>query len=269
MTEQIIDRDTQEEAEPYLAAHGAGKAVYASFLNGQVEEWMNGRTLEPAEMIAPSMAEKIAKSVAHLHSVPLASFLVEPDNNGSRLWKTLFNWMGRCKDYKRTHADQRACLFDFDSLDTELKRLKARCDSFECPVVTSHMDLLSGNVLQKDNGDVVFIDFEYVCGAEFAYDIANHFNECVGFECNWQKMPTTSEKLHFIANYLKYLPDNHPAKTWTNERTLKAVEVFQVASHFFWGLWGIIQAYNSKIDFEYYPYAFKRLAAVYDKQFEF
>ena len=60
----------------------------------------------------------------------------------------------------------------------------------QSPVVFSHNDLLGANILQPDHdSELVLIDFEY---AEYNYrgfDLANHFNEYAGFECEYDKYP--------------------------------------------------------------------------------
>lgn len=50
--------------------------------------------------------------------------------------------------------------------------------------------------------DVQFIDYEYTAYNPRAYDIANHFCEYAGPECNYANYPTLQEASHFVRQYL-------------------------------------------------------------------
>lgn len=75
-------------------------------------------------------------------------------------------------------------------------------------LVFAHCDLLSGNVIVEPktavaNGSssmesVNFIDYEYATPSPAAFDLANHFAEWGGFECDFEVLPTQSQRREFI-----------------------------------------------------------------------
>lgn len=50
---------------------------------------------------------------------------------------------------------------------------------------------------------VQFIDFEYAAYNPRAYDIANHFCEYAGPECNYDNYPSLQEAARFVRHYLE------------------------------------------------------------------
>lgn len=107
-------------------------------------------------------------------------------------------------------------------IQREMIELKAILDLLEEPLVFCHNDLLSGNILHvpatattnnnpntnnnststsdattnnttgevpSESPQVTLIDFEYGSLNYRAFDIANHFCESAGFECDWRQFP--------------------------------------------------------------------------------
>src|SRR6266536_681214 len=80
-------------------------------------------------------------------------------------------------------------------------------------LVFAHCDLLCGNVIihprSKDNTSkdgvetVSFIDYEYATPCPAAFDLANHFAEWGGFDCDYDMLPTVSTRKAFLAEYLE------------------------------------------------------------------
>ena len=57
---------------------------------------------------------------------------------------------------------------------------------------------------QDETGGVMLIDFEYSDWNARGFDIANHFMEHAGFECEWDTMlPSRAHRDAFYANYLR------------------------------------------------------------------
>ncbi|KAF2657531.1 ethanolamine kinase-like protein [Lophiostoma macrostomum CBS 122681] len=149
--------------------------------------------------------------------------------------------------------------------------------------VFSHCDLLSGNVIIEPTPSsasasrrssasggsediettttVSFIDYEYATPAPASFDIANHFAEWGGFECDFTVLPTRSVRRAFLREYLRSvnLHLNHSYKESDLDELFDQVDRFRGVPGFYWGIWALIQAQISLIDFDYASYAEIRL----------
>lgn len=138
----------------------------------------------------------------------------------------------------------------------------------------AHCDLLSGNVIVQPRPQgsttstvetVSFIDYEYAVPSPAAFDIANHFAEWGGFDCDFSVLPTRHERREFIREYIKsyfsYLNNGKSDEEQEAEvQTLfDEVDLFRGVPGFYWGIWALIQATISQIDFDYAAYAEVRL----------
>jgi ethanolamine kinase len=92
-----------------------------------------------------------------------------------------------------------------------LHRLIRHADTPE-QLVFSHCDLLSANVVihphsdpetRPDTETVSFIDYEYATPSPAAFDLANHFAEWAGYDCDFTRLPTCSVRRGFIREYIK------------------------------------------------------------------
>jgi ethanolamine kinase len=112
---------------------------------------------------------------------------------------------------------------------------------------------------------VSFIDYEYATPSPAAFDIANHFAEWGGFDCEHQLLPAKSQRLDFIREYIRsYFGHLGQDQTKVDEeaeaRQLFAeVDMWRGIPGFYWGIWALIQATISQIDFDYASYAEIRL----------
>lgn len=158
-----------------------------------------------------------------------------------------------------------------------------KLEKIDCPIVFSHNDLLFGNIIYDDEKgkflllfylfiyfvciiiiiiivieEAHFIDYEYGCHAYRGFDIGNHFNEFAGFECEYWRYPTKEFQLKWFDWYLTEYNGVPPTEE-EKEKLYKEVSAFSLASHYYWGLWAMIQAMVSDIDFNYMEYAVLRL----------
>ncbi|ETO32553.1 choline/ethanolamine kinase [Reticulomyxa filosa] len=146
---------------------------------------------------------------------------------------------------------------------------------------------------------VKFVDFEYGHYNFRAFEFANHFCEYCGFDCNWkQGFPSQYHMRDFLTCYVKEyvkpiavdtshsntasdiqlrknealvskLKRLHEQRSQSTENGKKwdcfiqtcvdIVLCFACADHVYWGLWGVVQAKHSKIDFDFKKYAKDRL----------
>ncbi len=101
-----------------------------------------------------------------------------------------------------------------------------------------------------------------------AYDIANHFNEYAGVEePNYSLFPSREYQLKWCEIYLSEFYDalnklnkskQLPLVTLSRERIEEfCVEVnkFTLASHLMWGIWSLVQAQSSQLEFDFVNYA--------------
>lgn len=136
------------------------------------------------------------------------------------------------------------------------------------------------NLEDKEAKDVGFIDYEYATAAPSAFDIANHFAEWGGFACDFSVLPTRTQRLDFLQSYLKsyYKHSRHSEnlqgqrsdrdENEEDEERLKSdlqklseqIDAFRGLPGFYWGIWALIQAMISQIDFDYASYAEIRLS---------
>lgn len=65
-----------------------------------------------------------------------------------------------------------------------------------------HLLLLQEGQNLKRLPDVQFIDFEYSSHSYTTFDIANHFCEYAGFECDYTRFPGDDHMLNFMSHYL-------------------------------------------------------------------
>uniref|UniRef100_A0A2K6FKS3 ethanolamine kinase n=1 Tax=Propithecus coquereli TaxID=379532 RepID=A0A2K6FKS3_PROCO len=108
-----------------------------------------------------------------------------------------------------------------------------------------------------------FIDYEYSGYNYLAYDIGNHFNEFAGVsDVDYSLYPDRELQSQWLRSYLEAYKEY---KGFGTEVTEKEVEIlfiqvnqFALASHFFWGLWALIQAKYSTIEFDFLGYAIVR-----------
>jgi len=175
--------------------------------------------------------------------------------------------------------------------------------------VMSHCDLLSGNVimlpskiqtlLSKDREvcEVAFIDYEYTTPTPAAFDLANHFAEYIGFDCDMKKIPSRSSRRAFLREYVAEFRraqsqtqtdlclengaaavDNHKTNGADGQSAIplsppleddvdclmSEVDEFRGLPGLYWGIWALIQATISCIDFDYASYADIRLSEYWD-----
>ncbi|KAL2756165.1 hypothetical protein ACRALDRAFT_1063823 [Sodiomyces alcalophilus JCM 7366] len=164
-----------------------------------------------------------------------------------------------------------------EELDSLVRQLSQRPGLGANGLVFAHCDLLCGNVIvtpthpgdQAADGDnapsVSFIDYEYATPSPAAFDLANHFAEWGGFECDHSMLPTRSQRRDFIQHYIESYYNLLPGEVKVDRKDevsklMTEVDLFRGIPGFYWGIWALIQAVISDIDFDYASYAETRLA---------
>eukprot|EP00741_Cyanophora_paradoxa_P020817 tig00021312_g20096.t1 len=202
------------------------------------QEFVPYRSLRPEEMADPTLAPLIARSLARLHrtDVPLPA--------GDALWPTIQRWLEIARGCEFTRDDQRAALaaVDLPAVAREVEELRGALAAVPSPLVFAHCDLLSGNILLHDGTKHMYIiDYEYGKGAPRGFDIGNHFQEYAGFE-----------------PYFLEATGREATGTELDEM-YREVTRWGLLAHVYWGVWAVVQARHSAIDFDYLSYAKLRL----------
>lgn len=170
------------------------------------------------------------------------------------------------------------------------------------PEGVCHNDLLSANVMiHAERKDVRVIDFDYTKRSYLLYDVANHFNEYPGLDCDYDTyFPSDAHMSAFIAEYRRgmraaleaaWVEDNAAAGSarevevfpharqlfWTESEAAEAeavaywtrlAKLLTLASHLSWGVWSLLQEAVSALDVDFLDYAqlrYNRYLAVRDE----
>ncbi|XP_047406251.1 choline/ethanolamine kinase isoform X3 [Sciurus carolinensis] len=199
--------------------------------------WVQSRPLKTRELREPVLSAAIATKMARFHGMEMP-FTKEP------------YWL-------------------FGTMERKL------LDSTPSPVVFCHNDIQEGNILllsEPENADsLMLVDFEYSSYNYRGFDIGNHFCEWVYdytheewpfYKARPTDYPTRGQQLHFIRHYLAEVKKgetlSREEQKKLEEDLLVEVSRYALASHFFWGLWSILQASMSTIEFGYLEYAQSR-----------
>ncbi|XP_042815517.1 choline kinase alpha isoform X6 [Panthera tigris] len=241
------------------------------------------RRLDTEELSLPDISAEIAEKMATFHGMKMP-FNKEPKWLFGTMEKYL-NQVLRVKFAGEPRVKQLHRLLRHN-LPLELENLRSLLESTPSPVVFCHNDCQEGNILMlegRENSEkqkLMLIDFEYSSYNYRGFDIGNHFCEWMYdynyekypfFRANVLKYPTKKQQLHFISNYLAAFQNefenlSNEEKCIIEEEMLLEVNRFALASHFFWGLWSIVQAKISSIEFGYMDYAQARFDAYFDQK---
>ncbi|KAG9475306.1 hypothetical protein GDO78_003637 [Eleutherodactylus coqui] len=263
-----------------LAERSLGPRLYGIFPQGRLEQFIPSRKLETEELSFPDISAEIAEKMARFHCMSMP-FNKEP----KWLFGTMEKYLKQVLKIKFTRESHTRKLNKFlgYNLPTEMANLRALLEATPSPVVFCHNDCQEGNVLLLDGMEnsekqkLMLIDFEYSSYNYRGFDLGNHFCEWMYdytyekfpfFKANFSNYPTKKQQLHFISSYMtEFQPgfedlSNEEKSKIANEMLIE-VNRFALASHFFWGLWSIVQAKISSIEFGYMEYAMARFDAYF------
>uniref|UniRef100_A0A8K9WWB6 ethanolamine kinase n=1 Tax=Oncorhynchus mykiss TaxID=8022 RepID=A0A8K9WWB6_ONCMY len=229
-----------------LAERALGPRLYGIFPEGRLEQYLPSNRLRTEQLFVPELSAEIASKMARFHRMVMP-FNKEP--------KWLFGTI-------------------------------VLLSATPSPVVFCHNDVQEGNILMLEDrdhtstGKLMLIDFEYSSYNYRGFDFGNHFCEwCYDYtysqwpfyKCTPDNYPSREQQLHFIRNYLVetggYSESTmHEDQARIEQDLLVEANRFAMASHFLWGLWSIIQARISKIEFGYMDYAQSRFDAYFKQK---
>ncbi|KAI4742845.1 kinase-like protein [Aureobasidium sp. EXF-12298] len=292
-TDVLIDRERETRSHSLLAGRGLAPPLFARFENGLLYKYIAGDVCSPEDLRRPDVYRAVARRLGQWHStLPIAAISSlqtlqdqndvaedskiqhHTDTAGNKrpnpsLWTVMQEWINALPLATEKEKDRKNMLQqELTYLSNELGQTPG-LDGYD--YIFAHCDLLSGNVIvhpgQREGGKgltVSFIDYEYATPAPAAFDIANHFAEWGGFDCDYTALPTRGQRADFIASYLasyrNFAPVSDPETIEREQQQLVSqVDNFRGLPGFYWGIWSLIQATISQIDFDYASYADIRL----------
>ncbi|KAK7160494.1 hypothetical protein R3I93_008210 [Phoxinus phoxinus] len=250
-----------------LAERELGPRLYGIFPEGRLEQYLPSDRLRTEQLGFPEISAEIASKVARFHGMEMP-FNKEP----KWLFATIDRYMEQVKTIKfvrEAHIKKFNKLMKYD-LPAELESLRSLLAATPSPVVFCHNDVQEGNILMLDGREnssdkLMLIDFEYSSYNYRGFDFGNHFCEWIYdytydqwpfYKAKVENYPDRQQQLHFIRHYLSEKGGTAPAdQARIEEHMIIEANRFALASHFLWGLWSIIQAKISKIEFGYMDYA--------------
>jgi len=192
-----------------------------------------------------------------------------PGRPAPNMWTVMQKWILALPADTPAQRERQALLQR--ELEDLVKQLSQRPGLGRDGLVFAHCDLLCANIIMhKDPGckdpaaatTVSFIDFEYATPSPAAFDVANHFAEWAGYDCDYSAMPTVAQRHAFVSQYVKTyaeLSGETLDQEVETQKLMDEVDIFRGVPGFYWGIWAQIQAMISQIDFDYASYAELRL----------
>ena len=267
-TDAFVDRELEAAVLAQARAAGLGAPILASFANGRFELFLSAaRTAACEDMSRPPLLPGVPRLMRRVHEHVRPEGCREPQQ-----FARLRRWLRECVELAEAAGGGNGAGeggHDFGAWQAEVDWLEALCAREGSPVVFCHNDVHALNVMvgveeegvEEEGTRVQLIDFEYGSYGHRGFDVGNHFNEYCGFECREELYPSEELRRSFCACYL-----GADAPAEDVERLLREAEVFSLASHLFWGLWGLLQSLLRRppaaaaTDFDYAAYARHRWA---------
>ncbi|KAG9143759.1 hypothetical protein Leryth_011425 [Lithospermum erythrorhizon] len=249
--EHFFNREEEVRTFECMSKHGYGPRLLGQFSEGRVEEFIHARTLSADDLRDPEISVLIAVKMREFHNINM------PGPKDVGLWDRLRTWLSKAKGLC---SDEHLKEFRLDELDDELKMLECKFP-VEQEIGFCHNDLQYGNIMINEKTRyITIIDYEYASYNPVAYDIANHFCEMAAnyhtetpHVLDFSKYPGPEERFQYLRTYLSYA--GNTATETEVEQLANEVEMYTLANHIFWGLWGIISEYVNNIEFDYLEYA--------------
>ena len=151
-------------------------------------------------------------------------------------------------------------------IEEEIHSVGSAIEKLNLPLVLCHNDLLLSNILyEKSTDKIKFLDYEYSGYNLNCYDIGNHFTAYAGLiKVDFSRYPDKPYQMQWLRNYLEqiYSLEGKDPNTITEvelNRLYVGVNLSALASHLNWALWGLYQASNSKILFDFIGYSKQRI----------
>ncbi|XP_065910838.1 probable ethanolamine kinase isoform X2 [Dysidea avara] len=267
-TEKFINRESEIKNLVYLNKHIGTPPVYAHFDNGLCYGYAKGRQLELYEVRDEVMGRRIARQMARMHSLPLPDEDLKQPLLFSSFLNTWLDEIPKALETEARTARMKKLIGSVEELRRECDELKNHLDRLNSPVVLCHNDVQYRNMIYSlDEDSVTFVDLEFA-GPNFrGFDLGDFFYGLAGFDTadfNTDKSSSVDYQLTWLRMYLEetfILRGGNPI-TVTDEMVedlYMEASQFLLACYLMWGIYGLIQAGSSQIDFDYLTYSEQRI----------
>ncbi|WZZ64989.1 hypothetical protein YC2023_076359 [Brassica napus] len=292
----FFDRKDEIRTFEIVSRYGHGPRLLGRFASGRIEEFIHARctgkyqlrytglavhcimtdshddhdlrlsmstTLSTVDLRDQQLSALVAAKLREFHGIKV------PGDGNVLLWDRMRNWLGQAKSLctPEDSAD-----FGLDNIEAEINLLEheLQYEYKQQEIGFCHNDLQYGNIMiDEDTNSITIIDYEYASYNPVAYDIANHFCEMAAnyhsdsphildysLYPDWFWVAGEEERRRFIHNYLR--SSGEDPREEDIKQLLEDAEKYTLASHLFWGLWGIISGHVNKIIFGYAEYSRQR-----------
>jgi len=260
LSDKFVDRKKEILAFKRLAEAGICPPLIATFTNGVVMEYFQGKMLNDKNIANKSVAKDVAQEIAKMHRdvklLPseMKQDIIRQTRDFIDLLPEKFSKTSVCQLVEKLKVRSKKELLD------ELQVAEKLISRQSTPLVFCHNDMLPDNMLyEEDTRKVNIIDFEYQSPNPAAFDIAEHFNEYAGLELDFSIVPKTDYMQWWVEEYLKVYKSTATVCEVELSKWVESVKLMMPLSHLYWGTWSLMQAELSTIDFDYVSYAHRRI----------
>ena len=282
----LHDRVVENEVYKELSAAGVSPRLIGVFRWGRLEEYLTKNLPLKSGTDMVSITEErdcvhlIGNALANLHRTKLT---LVPARCSADIFAVLEKWLklatkygptirssSRCPQFSPPSIESFAAEIAFVHAEVRERLLthpgvksSPTCNSLLSRVLC-HNDLLSGNImLDPSTNSIRLIDFEY-SGMNYAVaDIANVFTAvCESIMLSGKpqdvatNFPSKDIQLRYLERYL-----NRKVEASETETVLTLILAFAMMDELRWTIWGVIQANQSTVDFDYVFYYNSRFDA--------
>ncbi|UJR20447.1 hypothetical protein I4U23_023576 [Adineta vaga] len=249
-TELFIDRQAEIKAMTKFYEHGVfPQRVLIQFTNGVIYEYASGQTCTRDNVRDEHISRLVAIKLAQLHNVTIDEVKKPYIMLLLRRFIKLLNV---------NNFDLTSIISDVDMIEEQILPRLIPDPKIGIDLVLCHNDLLVKNIVYNEKDQTVsFIDFEYTHVNYALFDVANHFVEYAGVEnADFDIYPSRDEQKRWLKFYFQTRAIHEQV---IDDKLCLVVDQFSALSNLMWGLWALVQAKVSNLDFDYVNYANKRL----------
>ncbi|CAF1343798.1 unnamed protein product [Rotaria sordida] len=249
-TELFIDRQSEINAMSLTYEYGIfSQRVLIQFNNGIIYEYASGKPCSRDDVRKENIVRLIATKLAQFHNIPYQKIEKPYIIIVLRRFIQLLN---------ESSFDLSSIKSDIDIIEEHiLPRLIPNAELGK-DLVLCHNDLLVKNIIYNEKTQLIsFIDFEYTNLNYALFDIANHFVEYAGVDdADFTIYPTRDEQKKWLEIYFQVRGMNQQI---IDDNLCYLIDQFSALAQLMWGLWALVQARISQLDFDYVNYANMRL----------